>query len=76
MKDSRVQSGLLDELLLGEVGLHVHDNRSLFGVNLIFQCSIPDKVHDLSLSLIRGHVELLGHHVDGDALVDATEGFN
>ena len=71
-----MQSGLLDELLLGEVGLHVHDNRSLFGVNLIFQCSIPDKVHDLSLCLIRGHVELLGHHADGDALVDATEGFN
>ena len=65
--------GLLNELLAGEVCLHVHDNRSLFGVNFIFQFGIPDQVHDISLCLLRGHVELLGQHAEGDALVDATE---
>ena len=34
---------------------------------------LPDEVDDPPLGLLGGHVELLGQHGDGDALVDAAE---
>ena len=34
---------------------------------------LPDEVDDPPLCLLGGHVELLGQHGDGDALVDAAE---
>ena len=34
---------------------------------------LPDQVDNPPLRLIRGHVELLRQHGDGDALVDPAE---
>ena len=61
-------------MLVGGVGLNPHNNSTLLGVNLGVQLGIPDEVDNPSLRLIRGHVELLGQHGDGDTLVNTTEG--
>ena len=47
---------------------------SELGVDLGVEVGVPDEVDDPLLGVLRVHVEFLGQHLDGDALVNPTEG--
>ena len=51
-----------------------HDDVSKLRVNFCVQLGVPDEVDDPLLGVLRVHVEFLGQHLDGDALVNPTEG--
>ena len=58
---------------VGQVKL-THDDVPKLRVNFGVQLGVPDEVYDPLLGVFRVHVEFLGQHLDGDALVDPTEG--
>ena len=58
---------------MGQVKL-THDDVPKLRVNFGVQLGVPDEVDDPLLGVFRVHVEFLGQHLDGDALVDPTEG--
>ena len=56
--------GLLNELLVGGVGVHAHDNSALLGVDLGVQLGVSDQVDDPPLGVLRAHVQLLCQHAE------------
>ena len=57
---------------VGQVKL-THDDVPKLRVNFGVQLGVPDEVDDPLLGVFRVHVEFLGQHLDGDALVNPTE---
>ena len=65
----------LHQLLVWTQWLCAHDDVAQLRVNLGIQTSITNQIDDPAFGFTWLHVQLIGQHADGDALMDATECF-
>ena len=62
-----------NNLLVRNLRLVTHDNRTVFTVNFRVQPGVFDQLNDPQLGVLLGHTKFFGDRVDLDFLMDLTE---